>query len=241
MKQGREGLRPLFSVMQMISKKGGMAFGRMNGLSRLVVLFALCSVAGAELAAQTVEQADLERCAQEPGAERKLACFEALTLAGRRPASASSTGAAKVVTAPPPPARSPESPVEPATPADESPQTAAPGIDVAVVRKSVNENPEGLSDSAISAAVTARTGVAAMPEPDPDSVTRAMVVDVTSGRFDVLYFHFDDGQIWRQAQARRFRYPKNRTFEVSITEGMMGDHQLRVEGDGPMTRVRRVK
>ena len=84
------------------------------------------------------------------------------------------------------------------------------------------------------------TGVRDSATEEPDKMM-ATVVQVTKGRFDILSFHFANGEVWRQAQARRFRYPKDREFEVSISTGMMGDYQLRVEDSGPMTRVRRIK
>jgi hypothetical protein len=76
---------------------------------------------------------------------------------------------------------------------------------------------------------------------DMPEVVTATVVSVTRGRFDTLYFHFENGQVWRQIQPRRFRYPKDGEFKVTIGTGIMGDYQLRVEGDGPMTRIRRIR
>lgn len=78
-------------------------------------------------------------------------------------------------------------------------------------------------------------------QPEPDGVTRVIVSRVESGRFDLLYFHFKNGQVWRQIEARRFRYPKNQEFEVQISQGMLGDYQLRLDEDSPMTRIRRIQ
>ena len=70
---------------------------------------------------------------------------------------------------------------------------------------------------------------------------RATVIDVEQGRNKVLYFTFDNGQVWRQIEGRRFSYPRNEDFEVVINTGLMGDYRLRLAKGGPMTRIRRVQ
>lgn len=75
---------------------------------------------------------------------------------------------------------------------------------------------------------------------NPSTVT-AIVSGVTESGSGKLYFHFANGQVWRQIEPRRFHYPKNQAFEVTVSQGMMGDYRLRVGGEGPMTRIRRVE
>ena len=70
---------------------------------------------------------------------------------------------------------------------------------------------------------------------------RANVSEVVKGTYDVLYFHFANGQVWRQIEPRRFRYPRDREFEVIISRGMMGDYRLRLDENSPMTPIRRVR
>lgn len=197
---------------------------------------------GASAYAQSVDQADLERCANEDTRDRKLACFEALTNAGSR---VSATTPA-VLTVP-----AKEAAVEAADPA------AAPALQVEAM-ETPDTLPASVSFNGMPAEAELKqaesvslptqtvasplsgTGVRDSVEEVPDKMM-ATVMQVTKGRFDILSFHFANGEVWRQAQARRFRYPKDREFEVSISTGMMGDYQLRVEDSGPMTRVRRIK
>ena len=81
---------------------------------------------------------------------------------------------------------------------------------------------------------------AAEPE-ENEEVFRATVIDVSQGSRKNLYFHLANGQVWRQIEARRFQYPKKGEFEVSISQGMMGDYRLRIGDNGPMVRIRRVQ
>ena len=78
------------------------------------------------------------------------------------------------------------------------------------------------------------------PDDEPEVFT-ATVARVTRERNGLLYFHFANGQVWRQAEARRFQYPKQGNFDVTITTGMLGDYRLRLAEGKPMTRIRRVE
>ncbi|MCG8435429.1 MAG: hypothetical protein MJA83_15510 [Gammaproteobacteria bacterium] len=69
----------------------------------------------------------------------------------------------------------------------------------------------------------------------------AIVSDVSKGGRGHLYFHLDNGHIWRQLEARHLPYPKDGPFNIVITRGMMGEYRLRVEGSGRMVRIRRVR
>ena len=186
---------------------------------------------GVAAMAQDVRQADLERCAIIESADARLACFEALARGtGKEPERAAET---------PPPARAAAtfgivetdeaaSAAAETTSADSEPaampdseQTLAPG--------------NGMQESAIPENL-------GLPEDRNDDVTViATVVEVERGRNNVLYFHFEDGQIWRQIEGRRFSYPRNGPFDVEITTGLMREFRLRLVTGGPMTRIRRLK
>jgi len=75
---------------------------------------------------------------------------------------------------------------------------------------------------------------------EPEVVT-ATINEVSEGRHRILYFHFANGQLWRQMEPGYFAYPKDGSFEVEIRQGMMGDYQMRVGGKGRMTRIVRVR
>jgi len=65
-------------------------------------------------------------------------------------------------------------------------------------------------------------------------VFHATVIEVTQGRNRTLHFHFDNGQVWRQMEARHLEYPRNVEFDINITRGMMGDYRMRIGDDGRM-------
>jgi hypothetical protein len=73
------------------------------------------------------------------------------------------------------------------------------------------------------------------------AVVHATVSEVVRGSYDLLYFHLTNGQVWRQVEGRRFSYPRDSEFDVTINSGMMGDYRLRLEAGGPMIGIRRVQ
>ena len=74
-----------------------------------------------------------------------------------------------------------------------------------------------------------------------DEILQATVIDVSKGRNDILYFHLDNGQVWRQIESRHYSYPKNRDFDVSIDRGWMGEYRMRIGDNRQMVRIRRVE
>ena len=79
-----------------------------------------------------------------------------------------------------------------------------------------------------------------VPEPESQVVT-ATVTRVRRDAYRRLHFHFENGQVWRQMERRTFSYPRGESFGVEITRGMLGDYQMRVGGEGRMTRIVRVQ
>lgn len=106
---------------------------------------------------------------------------------------------------------------------------------------------EGVPEIAPTVSVTpsaedfGREQLAAPDMEEEQAVLRATVIDVSQGSRKNLYFHLANGQVWRQIEARRFQYPKKGEFEVSISQGMMGDYRLRIGDNGRMVRIRRVQ
>lgn len=74
----------------------------------------------------------------------------------------------------------------------------------------------------------------------PDFVENT-VVDVTRANNKALIFHMADGQVWRQIEPRRYPYPRNGEFAVTISQGMMGEYRMRIGNNGRMVRIRRIK
>jgi hypothetical protein len=116
-------------------------------------------------------------------------------------------------------------------------------------------------DSTPAVVATSTAAVAATPEPsasgqlgeehldrpetkekaNEDEVFYATVTEVTKDHNKTLYFHFDNGQVWRQIEARHLEYPRSGEFDINITRGMMGDYRMRIGDNGRMVRIRRVQ
>jgi len=69
----------------------------------------------------------------------------------------------------------------------------------------------------------------------------ATVTKVVEGNYRVLYFYTEEGHVWRQIEARGFWYPRKQSFKIEINQGRMGEYQLKVDGQGNFTSVRRLK
>ena len=124
-------------------------------------------------------------------------------------------------------------------PAIEAAAAPVPAVDAAPVS---DAEPASAADPAAEPGDEFGRRYIDQPEDDdePDVVT-ATINEVSEGRHRILYFHFANGQLWRQMEPGYFAYPKDGSFEVEIRQGMMGDYQMRVGGKGRMTRIVRVR
>ena len=168
--------------------------------------------AAANAAAQTATQQELEACAAIERTIERLDCFETLTARGAAPAPVD---------------------VEPEREAEVEPGQAA-------------ETPlERTSDT--SQDRLENIGAEQLPENPRDERTReqddigAMVTEVSEGPRGNLHFHLENGQVWRQNEARYVPLPANAPFSVRISRGLFGEYRLRVEGEGRLVRIRRVQ
>lgn len=186
----------------------------------------VCLAAGA----QDVPQSELAECASQPTAAEKLACYEALTVISAPapaqpvsespdlPAEATMEAEASVpatAVADEPPAEAPPAPAQPASAAVDSRPS---------VPDDLGQEQLGIKEEKV--------------EPSPVTAVVSEVTQSDSGR---LYFHFSNGQVWRQIEPRRFQYPKDQEFEVTVSQGMMGEYRMRIGEKGRMVRIRRVQ
>lgn len=169
---------------------------------------------------QTVEVATLEQCVAMETEELKLRCFEAIIASStsgedEKPQEQESRAQ--------PPASASVTPAVAATIDDAADEVAAvtPPVDQAFGQEHLARQEKGQQARGAS--------------------LRATVIEVSRGRRDYLYFHLDDGQVWRQIEARHYAYPKDGEFEVNISRGMMGEYRMRIGDNGRMVRIRRVK
>ena len=231
---------------------------------RIIILLPLACLASISKA-QPVSQQDLEACALIERSLQRLDCYEALTGRGRimeapepdsepqvagEPLVAGEMPAAETAVAPVPGSESQMADVPLA--AGETPAVGETPVAEPVAPESGAQPPAPPRETSppappieLEPAVT-EFGREHLPDAEeveerpPDSIVAA-VREVTEGARGNLYFHLDNGQVWRQIEARFVPYPRNEPFEVEINRGMLGEFRLRVEGRGRMVRIRRVE
>lgn len=221
-----------------------------EGLLAPLFFIPVVLLAAGNVAAQTVAPQDLQRCAALETDELKLECFESLAAPDTEPVDAleetnSTPTPAAIAVAPaavavgeggaadiqgsiddanaaePAPAAEPTSELS-STPVSEAPRTE-PVVAAA---------PDDLGDEHLQPVET--------KEAEPESYFAT--VDKVTREYDRrLTFYFTNGQVWRQVASDYLQYPKGKTFDVEISQGMMGDYQIRVGGEGRMTRISRIK
>ncbi|MYA68214.1 MAG: hypothetical protein F4Y22_13335 [Gammaproteobacteria bacterium] len=90
-------------------------------------------------------------------------------------------------------------------------------------------------------------GVEQLPDNRREEGTRerddigAIVTEVSEGPRGNLLFHLENGQVWRQIEARYVPLPADAPFPVQISRGLFGEYRLRVDGEGRLVRIRRVQ
>jgi hypothetical protein len=205
---------------------------------------------------QSVDLSALELCAGLEAPELRLACFEAIVAGSKAPEvreaklveePVNDQPAAEAVAAP-----AAVSAVVAASAATPEPAPAAAATPVPEqIADQVDVKPEVAP--AVSVAVTSEPAAVSdfgqeyLVQPEKkegeheNEILRATVTNVTKGRNDVLYFHLDNGHVWRQLEARHFQYPRNSEFDINITRGMMGEYRMRIGDNGRMVRIRRVE
>lgn len=172
---------------------------------------------------QPVERREVERCARLADDAARLRCFDALAGRGAVPAAPAAPSR------PPEPAASPEPPAQPFGPAPvaDPPRPPVPADPPTEAVRTPDGGP--------GAERLERRGPRRMA---PARAVVASVVRVGRGN---LEFRMEDGSVWRQIEARTFPHPRDGRFEVEITQGLLGEYRLRVDGRGRMARVRRVR
>lgn len=198
---------------------------------------------------QSVDVSALEVCAKLETAELKLSCFEAIVASSKDVAvedisRLNSRAAASAAT------QAPAAPVAASTDVSETavgpnPAASVPAPTVAEVPPTSPEadnpaevaNPPPRDDEFGLEYLVRQERGSAMD----DELLHATVTEVSKGRHDILFFHLDNGQVWRQIEARHYAYPKNSEFAVTINRGMMGEYRLRIGDNGRMVRIRRVQ
>jgi len=72
----------------------------------------------------------------------------------------------------------------------------------------------------------------------PREYIEATIVEIAESA-DIHYLRLDNGQVWREVEDSRLRFKLGR--EVTITEGVMGSFDLKMEGQNKIVKVRRIR
>jgi hypothetical protein len=198
---------------------------------------------------QTVDVSTLEQCIAMETEELKLRCFEAIiagSAAGEdktsEPQESPADQSLLVPVIPAASATVGDAPHNEAAIAPVARAAAAPILEVAMTDAgSQTSNVTAASASGEEAFGQEHLLRQEENQEADGALLRTTVVEVSKGRHDLLYFQLDNGQVWRQNEARNFSYPKDVEFDVNITRGMMGDYRMRIGDNGRMVRIRRVK
>lgn len=202
--------------------------------------------------AQTVDVATLEVCAALETEALKLACFEAIISTGRTAVSeVAPTGAASPTSAVVPKVTNVSKvPAKIEATSQTAGSMAAPPVSAvpSAVEAATDDAKPSLATDAIAASTErsvadelGREQLAKHDKEEQDEAVKATVVDVTQGYNNDLRFHLANGQIWRQIEPRHLQYPKNRDFEIEISQGMLGEYRLRIGKNGRLVRIRRTQ
>ena len=182
-------------------------------LRSLFLSVLICTVASA--AAQTASQRELEDCAAIERAIERLDCFETLTARGAISVPADEQPATEERTHPP--EVEPEQAAE--APPERTPDTGQDRLENVGIEQLPDNRREEWERDDIGATVT----------------------EVSEGPRGNLLFHLENGQVWRQIEARYVPLPADAPFPVRISRGLFGEYRLRVDGEGRLVRIRRVQ
>lgn len=72
----------------------------------------------------------------------------------------------------------------------------------------------------------------------PREYVEATIVEIATGG-EIDYLRLDNGQVWREVGDSRMRFKEGR--KVTITEGILGSYDLKMEGYNKIVKVRRVR
>lgn len=219
----------------------------------LLLIFA--GLTALPLLAQPVEQRELDNCAAFEQDAEKLACFERLTYRNRQSQPVApereqmpEPEQVAVTRSPEPEQAAVTSSTEPEQVAGTSSTLQSPAALDSSIAPAVRPATQVQQDGELDVtAIPENYGREHLPQANPEDSSRASapleatVLRVTEGSRKHLYFHLENDQLWRQLEADYLPYPKNRAFNIEISQGFLGDYRLRVEGSGRLVRIRRVK
>ena len=138
--------------------------------------------------AQTVDLSTLELCAGLETQELKLACFEAIIAGSKTPAVDANPG------------NTPGAVVTSTAAVAAKTEPSAGALSVTSESSAVATAPEPVANSQLGEEHLERPETE--EKANDDDVIHATVTEVSQGRNRTLYFHFDNGQVWRQTEAR---------------------------------------
>jgi hypothetical protein len=178
--------------------------------------------------AQTVDVSTLDVCSALETEALKLACFEAII--SKRRTAATEVPPAEAVSSDP-------VVVKEVINASEVPVT------IEAVFQAAESMTTDVAPTATERLVASDLGLEQLggSQEEYKKVIKATVVDVTQGFNKDLRFHLANGQVWRQIEPRHLQYPKNRDFEIKISQGMLGAYRMRIGKNGRMVKIRRTQ
>ena len=209
------------------------------GLARRQYSVLLALVLAQDALAQPATQLELEACAAITTDRERLQCFEMLTRRG----SSGSLHAGNEQPDRKQPDREQRSGGT-ALPSGLAAPDSAPARATVI---SPHNDPPGAPDPAADSPLHRPPGPSRQvedndpPQPAVDVPMEARVVMLSESLRGNLRFHFDNGQIWHQIEARHVPLPSDLPFTVRLSAGLFGETRLRVGEKGRLVRIRRLQ
>ena len=125
----------------------------------------------------------------------------------------------------------------PEAPAALAEQQAAPAEQQAAPAETPLREPGNNAETTMPAAAPGDFGKTEPFDTAREYIEASIVEITTSANID--YLRLDNGQVWRETEESRLRFKIGR--KVTITEGIMGSFDLRMEGNKNVVKVRRIR
>lgn len=200
-----------------------------------------CALSIAAAAESSVEE-DLRQCSALQDQDARLACYDAIVARMPDAELPAVTDTVPEPTSDDVVAAAAEQASEEAV-AAAAPETSEAVVSASAAAEPVNDDAESVSAAAEEAAAAKAANderLATLGQPGEQLELQARVVRCTKdsrGRY--YFFHFENGQVWKQKSDRRLRY-KECDFNVTITKDFFG-YRMVPEGETGKIRIARVK
>ena len=215
-------------------------------MNRILALLALVSLPALVVAqAPSTSVTRVTDCAKLPDQAQRLTCFDREVAELAKASGAAPTAAATPAPRAPAAVAAPPTPAAPKSPgllsrakaavgsvfnsSDSPPPAAAPVAAAPAPRPAARPAPS-FGEEQLKRPIVS-------PDKDPDGTLAARITAVRQTTPEVYVFTLDNGQVWRQDEAR-YGFDPQVDDEVTVRKGSLGSYRLNLDKDGTKNWVR---